>query len=111
MYKDQVLSTNPDEFSWCKDQTWLQTNCKKSRSPIQKMDAVIEEKINHALWNDDVLRVIYNNEIDIHVPGEYQQVDIKIENVPNQVSSTLKTEEQVLQVLSEELLANDSLGG
>ncbi len=45
---------------------------------------------------------------DVLFPVEYQQVDKKIENVPNQASSTLKMEEQVL---IEQLLANDSLGG
>lgn len=46
--------------------------------------------------------------IKIHVPGERQKAAKKIENIPNQDSSTLKIKDQEL---SEELLANDSLGG
>jgi RNA polymerase sigma-70 factor (ECF subfamily) len=38
MYKEQVLPTNLDEFSWRKDQTWLPTDDGKSHSPIQKTD-------------------------------------------------------------------------
>jgi hypothetical protein len=46
-----------------------------------------------------------DNEIKIHVPGEPQEA---AKNIPNWNSSTRKTKDQVL---SEELLANDSLGG
>lgn len=46
-----------------------------------------------------------DNEIKTHVPGEPQEV---ARNIPNRDSSTRKTKDQVI---SEELLANDSLGG
>jgi len=39
----------------------------KSLSPIQKTDAAIKEKINNALWKDDVLRALEYYEIDVHV--------------------------------------------
>ncbi len=67
MYKEQVLPTNLNEFYRCGERVWLQTDDEKRYSPIQKMDATLEEKINHALWEDDVLRVTDNNEINIHV--------------------------------------------
>jgi gas vesicle protein len=49
-----------------------------------------------------------DNKIKIHVPGEPQEAAKKIENIPNRDSSTLKIKDQEI---SEELLANDSLGG
>jgi hypothetical protein len=46
---------------------------------------------------------------EVLFPVEYQQEHKKIENAPNQASTTLRTPEA--QVMSEELLYNDSLGG
>jgi len=45
---------------------------------------------------------------DVLFPAGYRLADKEIENLPGQVSSTLKIE---AQVLSKQLLANDSLGG
>lgn len=67
MDKKQALVPGSDDFSWCNDKTWLQTDDSKSDSPIQKTDSAIEENLKHALWADDVLRVTDNNEIDVHV--------------------------------------------
>jgi len=39
----------------------------KSLSPGQKTDAAIKESIDHAIWDDDVLRAIESYEIDVHV--------------------------------------------
>ena len=46
MYKEQILATNHDEFSWCKDQTWRQIDDKKNHDPIQKMDDLCKSS-NH----------------------------------------------------------------
>lgn len=67
MIKEQILQTNLDEYSRCEEQAWLLSNDENSHSPIEKTDAALEEKINHALWKDNVLRATDNNEIDIHV--------------------------------------------
>jgi osmotically-inducible protein OsmY len=45
---------------------------------------------------------------EVLFPVECQQIDKKIENLSNQASSTLKME---MQIMSEELLYNDSSGG
>jgi len=43
------------------------TDYRKSLSPVQKTDAGIKEKINHALWKDTVLRAMDYYEVDVFV--------------------------------------------
>jgi osmotically-inducible protein OsmY len=66
MYKEQVPHTNLDEIARCEERSTM-IDHGKSLSPIQKTDAAIKEKINTALWKDDVLRALDYYEIDIHV--------------------------------------------
>jgi hypothetical protein len=72
------------------------------------MDAVIEKENNPALWKNDAMRGADNHEIGNFISVEYPGVDKKTDNEPNRTLPTLKTQ---AQVLSEELQANDSLGG
>jgi hypothetical protein len=108
MYKKQGLPTNLEKFYSCGEGTWLQISDAERRLPIQMMDVVIEKENNHALWKNDAMRGADNNEIGINIPVGYPRVDKKTDNEPNRALPTLKTE---AQVLSDELLANDSLGG
>jgi hypothetical protein len=64
MYKEQVAHTNLDENSRCEERS-LKINHGMSLSPIQKTDAAIKEKINNALWKDDVLRALDYYEVDV----------------------------------------------
>ena len=66
MYKEQVAKTNLDESSRCEERSRM-IDYRKSLSPVQKTDAGIKEKINNALWKDDVLRALEYYEIDVHV--------------------------------------------
>jgi len=67
MIEEQVLPANPDLFSWCAERTGLHTHDENNNDPAQKMDRALEEKIQHALWQNDVLRATDLNEIDIRV--------------------------------------------
>jgi osmotically-inducible protein OsmY len=66
MYKEQITHTNLDENSKCEERSQRPEH-RKNLSPIQKTDAAIKEKINNALWKDDVLRALEYYEIDVHV--------------------------------------------
>jgi osmotically-inducible protein OsmY len=67
MDQEQVLHTDVDKFYRCEEQAWAGTGDLKNHDRIQEMDAELKEKLDHALWKDDVLRVTDYNEIDIHV--------------------------------------------
>ena len=97
MIKEQVLQTNLDEFSRCEEQAWLQSDDENNHGPIEKTDAGIEEKIDHALWKDDVLRVTDNKEIDIHVKNGivYMSGHLISSTNRNRVEKALQTVEGI----------------
>jgi osmotically-inducible protein OsmY/uncharacterized protein YkvS len=66
MLATQIPKINPDEFSRC-EEPQQKTDHGKSLSPSQKTDAAIKRSIDHAIWNDNVLRAIEYHEIDVHV--------------------------------------------
>src|SRR5690349_4102871 len=66
MLATQIPIINPDEFSRCEENA-LTGYDRKRLSPGQKTDAAIKRSIDHAIWNDDVLRAIDSQEIDVHV--------------------------------------------
>jgi osmotically-inducible protein OsmY len=66
MLVTQIPRINPDEFSWCEESSQI-TDHRKGLGPGQKTDAAIKELVDHAIWNDDILRAIEYYEIDIHV--------------------------------------------
>jgi osmotically-inducible protein OsmY len=57
-----------DELSRCEEQA-QSTDHEKNISPTQKTDVIIKDRINTALWKDDVLRAT-----------EYDQVDVRVKN-------------------------------
>jgi len=67
MVQEQVLPINSNEFDRCGEQAGQSADDTKDHDPIQKMDAKLKEKIERALWKDDVLRATDYSEIDIHV--------------------------------------------
>ena len=66
MYKKQVPYTKLGEFSRCEERNQI-IDREKNLSPNQKADAAIKEKINNALWKDDVLRALDYYEVDVFV--------------------------------------------
>ena len=66
MLATQIPRINPAEFSRCEESSQI-TDHGKSLSPGQKTDAAIKGSIEHAIWNDDILRAIEYYEIDVHV--------------------------------------------
>ena len=66
MLATQMPRINPVEFSRCEEGTEL-VDHGKTLSPIQKMDVAMKRSIDHAIWNDNVLRAIEYHEIDVHV--------------------------------------------
>jgi osmotically-inducible protein OsmY len=66
MLATQLPRINPVEFSRC-EETEQKTDHGKRLSPGQKTDAAIKRSVDHAIWNDNVLRAIEYHEIDVHV--------------------------------------------
>jgi osmotically-inducible protein OsmY len=66
MFPAQISTTNPDEFSRCEERSQMLDHG-KSLSKIQKTDMAIKGDIGRAIWNDDVLRAIEYDEIDVLV--------------------------------------------
>ncbi|HSL43734.1 MAG TPA: BON domain-containing protein [Anaerolineales bacterium] len=62
----ELPTIHADEFSRCEERS-LVVDHRKSLSPIQKTDAAIKERIDRALWKDDVLRAIESYEMAVHV--------------------------------------------
>ena len=66
MLATEIPRINPAEFSRCEESSQM-IDHGKSLSPGQKRDAAIKGSIEHAIWNDDILRAIEYYEIDVHV--------------------------------------------
>ena len=66
MLATQIPRLNPDEFSRC-EETEQKTDHGKNLSRGQKTDAAMKRSIDHAIWNDNVLRAIEYHEIDVYV--------------------------------------------
>jgi osmotically-inducible protein OsmY len=66
MFPAQIPRINSDELSRCEERR-QNSDHGKNLSPIQKMDAAVKGSIERALWNDNVLRAIEYQEIDVHV--------------------------------------------
>ena len=66
MLATQLPRINPVEFSRCEESTPM-TDHGKSLSRGEKTDATMKRSIDHAIWNDNVLRSIEYREIDVHV--------------------------------------------
>ena len=66
MLPAQMPRINPDGVSRCEERRPM-TDHERILSPIDKVDAAMEESIYHALWKDVVLRAIEYEEFDVHV--------------------------------------------
>ncbi len=66
MLATQIPTINPADFSRCEESHQIMDHG-KSLSPVQKSDAAIKASVDHAIWNDDILRAIEYYEIDIQV--------------------------------------------
>jgi len=66
MFPTQIPVINPDIYSRC-DERKQTSDHKNDMSSVSKTDAAIKEHIYHALRNDDVLRAVEYDEIDVHV--------------------------------------------
>ena len=66
MFPAQIPVLHPDELSRCEERRQVSDHG-KSLSLIQKSDAAQKESIYHALWKDDLLRVLECNEIEVRV--------------------------------------------
>jgi osmotically-inducible protein OsmY len=66
MLTTELPSINPDTFSRCEKNTQMADHG-KTLSRTQNGDAAIKASIEHATWNDEVLRAIEYHEIDVQV--------------------------------------------
>jgi len=66
MFPAQISGIDRDELSRCEERRQMMDHGKSLR-PIQKSDAAIKEYIDHALWQDDVLRAMEYSEFDVRV--------------------------------------------
>ena len=68
MFPKQIPGMIPDEFSRCEERG-LVVDHGKELSPIERMDAALQESIYQAFWKDSVLRAM-----------EYQEIDVRVED-------------------------------
>ena len=66
MLTTQIPRINPDAFSRCGESPQMADHG-RTLSPSQNRDSAIKASVEHAIWNDDVLRAIEYHEIDIQV--------------------------------------------
>jgi osmotically-inducible protein OsmY len=66
MLATPISKINSAAFSRCEESNQM-ADRGKGLSPVQKADAAIKASVDHAIWNDDVLRAIEYYEIDTHV--------------------------------------------
>jgi len=66
MLATQIPRINPDEFSRCEESTQMADHGKRL-SRAEKTDMAMKRSIDHAIWNDNVLRAIEYHEIDVYV--------------------------------------------
>jgi len=67
MLEVQTMQVKPNGFDPCEDQPWLPVEELNSHHKKEKADENIAEKVDRALWNDDMLRSTDYHEIDIHL--------------------------------------------
>ncbi len=67
MLEVQTMQAKPVEFNPCEDRSWLSVEELNSHPKKEKADENIAEKVDRALWNDDMLRSTDYGEIGIHV--------------------------------------------
>ena len=112
MFPTQISTTNSDEFSRCEERSQMLDHGKSLRK-IPKTDMAIKGDVGRAIWNDDVLRADVDwappyCPDDVLFPVEKQEVGYQIlEQLPRPPLIIALNE----QLLREQLLASESLGG
>lgn len=66
MFPAQISTSISDEFSRCEEHSQM-IDRGKSLTKTQKTDAVVKRHVERAIWNDDVLRSIEYDEMDVQV--------------------------------------------
>jgi osmotically-inducible protein OsmY len=66
MFTAPISASNLDELSRCEERDQAMDHG-KSLTKTQKTDAAVKKHVEHAIWNDDVLRSIEHDEMDVHV--------------------------------------------
>lgn len=67
MLPTQIPRTGPDELMRCGDSIQSIPGEREGNSEDAKTDSALAHEVDRALWNDDVLRGIEYDEIDVHV--------------------------------------------
>jgi osmotically-inducible protein OsmY len=80
----QTTKTNPDGFSRCEERSQT-TIPEKILSQIQRTDTAVKDSVYHALWNDEVLRAIEYDQIDVHVRNGTVHLTGHIVNTSSQI--------------------------
>jgi osmotically-inducible protein OsmY len=83
MFPVQNPEINSDEFSRCEERMRLMDD-EKNRDPAKKTDVTIRDRINAALWKDDVLRAVEYDEIDVQVKSGVVHLSGHILNTASQ---------------------------
>jgi osmotically-inducible protein OsmY len=71
MFPAQISQTTPDESLRCKDFHRLTFDEPQGQNENSKADEALAQKIDHALWKDDVLRAMDYREIDVLVKNRF----------------------------------------
>lgn len=66
MFPAQISTSNSEEFFGCKERGQTIAHG-KSLTKIQKTDAVVKRQVELAIWNDDVLRSLEYDKMDVRV--------------------------------------------
>src|SRR5512138_157322 len=66
MFPAQIPTSNSGEFTRCEERSQI-TDYGKGLTETQKTDAAVKKQVERAIWNDDVLRSIEYDEMDIRV--------------------------------------------
>ena len=79
----QLSEKTSSEFSRCEERSH-RIDYGTSLTPDEKKDAAIKGSIEHALWNDDVLRAIESHQIGVRVTDKVVHLDGHIANTTSQ---------------------------
>jgi osmotically-inducible protein OsmY len=105
----QIPGKTSSEFSKREERNHLMDDG-KSLTPGQKTDATIKGSIDHALWNDDVLRAIESYDIDVCVKDRVVHLDGHIvgTNSHRRIQNAIRTIPGILGIQNN-LIMDDKL--
>jgi osmotically-inducible protein OsmY len=110
MLKTQKTQTNLTEFSRVEDRMQLMADTHNRNRIMKKMDITITERVDDALWKDEVLRSADYQEIDIYMEDQIVYLRGYVASTMNQrrVENAIHTVPGVLGVKSS-LFSDDNL--